>query len=146
MKNKKLNLLFVCKYNVFRSKVAEAYFKKINKNKNIYVDSSGFIEANGLTKIDKITIRLQKRILNEKGLSIGTKSKGLSMRLMSKQDLIIIISDDLPNIFTEDYLKKNLEVRIWEIKDVTPKDYKENTGKTIDSIMKKVEKLVEELK
>ncbi len=31
-----MNIIFVCKYNRFRSRVAEAYFKKINKDKNIH--------------------------------------------------------------------------------------------------------------
>jgi protein-tyrosine-phosphatase len=36
-----MNLLFVCKYNRFRSKVAEALFLHYNKNKNINVKSAG---------------------------------------------------------------------------------------------------------
>ena len=46
------SILFVCKYNRFRSRVAEAYFKKINKNKNISVKSAGIIKGN--LPLDKI--------------------------------------------------------------------------------------------
>ena len=34
-KNMVKKILFVCKFNRFRSKVAEAYFKKINRNRRI---------------------------------------------------------------------------------------------------------------
>jgi hypothetical protein len=65
---------------------------------------------------------------------------------LKDKDLIVIISDDLPNIFTESYLKKNLEVRIWKIKDVlTKEDSKTKLDFTINKIMKKVEALVKEL-
>ena len=50
MKNKKTNILFVCKYNRFRSKIAEAYFNKINKNKLVSVKSAGIIRGNPVSK------------------------------------------------------------------------------------------------
>ena len=36
-----MKILFICKYNRFRSRVAAAYFKKINKNSKIKVESAG---------------------------------------------------------------------------------------------------------
>lgn len=38
-----MKILFICKYNAFRSRIAEEYFKKINKNSKIQVISRGFI-------------------------------------------------------------------------------------------------------
>ena len=38
-----MKILFICKYNAFRSKVAESYFNKMNKNKKIKAFSRGFI-------------------------------------------------------------------------------------------------------
>ena len=47
-----MNIIFVCKYNRFRSRVAEAYFNKINRNKNIHAYSRGVIR--GDYPLDKI--------------------------------------------------------------------------------------------
>lgn len=143
----KKNILFICKHNLFRSKTAEIYFKKINKNKNVKASSAGFIKGDWLNKLDKKIINIEREVLGEKKINITSGSRPLSTNLIRKQDLIIIISDDLPNIFTEGYLKKNLEVRIWKIKDTDSKDYSEkNITGIIDSIVKKVDSLVKELK
>ncbi len=149
MKNKKMNLLFICKHNIFRSKVAEAYFKKINKNKNIKVDSAGFIKGAWM-KIPLPVIRIlnkQKEAAKKRGFKLKIQSKELSIDLLAKQDLIIIISDDLKNIFNEkEYMKKNVKVRTWKIKDVKQANYNEKKlDYIIDQIMKRVDKLVKEL-
>lgn len=150
MKDKKINLLFICKHNLFRSKVAEAYFKKLNKNKNIQVDSAGFIKGIW-TKIPLPAIRIlnkQKEVAKKRGFKLEIQSKELSIDLLSKQDLIIIISDNLPNIFNEkEYIKKGLKVRTWKIKDVDSNNYNEKRlDNTFNQIMKMVDKLVKELK
>jgi len=44
MKTKKI--IFICRGNVFRSRIAENYFKKKNKNKNIKVISGGVMKCN----------------------------------------------------------------------------------------------------
>ena len=144
---KRKNILFICKHNVFRSKTAEAYFKKINKNKNLHIESAGFIKGDVLRKPDQKMADLEKKVLKKRGITFKRKSNGLSIGLMKKQDLIIIISNDLPNIFTEGYLKKSLKVRIWKIKDVvTGKDGEEEINRVVSRIIKKVDSLIKELK
>ena len=150
MRNKEINLLFICKHNIFRSKVAEAYFKKINKNKNIHVDSAGFIKG-AWTKMPLHIIRIinkQKEASKKRGFKLKIQSKELSIDLLKKQDLIIIISDDLPNIFqVKEYAKKDLKVKKWKIKDIDSNNYSEKKlDYAIDQIMKKVDQLVKELK
>ncbi|MCH8945646.1 MAG: hypothetical protein IIA85_01870 [Nanoarchaeota archaeon] len=141
------NILFICKHNVFRSNTAEAYFKKINENKNIKASSAGFIKGDWFGKRAKEVINSQRKALKKKGINIKSKSKTLSIKLLKKQNLIIIISNDLSNIFNENYMKQDSKIRIWKIKDVTSKNYSEkNLIKAIDSIMKKVDDLVKELK
>ena len=131
-----MNILFVCKYNAFRSKVAEAYFKKINKNRNIKVKSRGII---GKSKISP----QQKKKCKELGITIKGKSKGLTMDMLKWADLIIITANDVPkNIFM--YNKKYpRKVIIWKIKDVFNSD-KNVAGKRkviIKEIIKKADKL-----
>lgn len=146
MKSKK-NLLFLCKHNVFRSKVAEAYFKKINKNKNIHAESAGFIKANLLDGSDMRAIRSQKESLEKRGILLKFKSRALGIKLLKKQDLIVIVANDLSNIFNEHYVKKGLKVKIWKIEDVDVNSHNQNKlDFIIESIFRKVEDLVRELK
>tara|TARA_Y100000310_G_scaffold77162_1_gene73728 strand:+ start:12731 stop:13177 length:447 start_codon:yes stop_codon:yes gene_type:complete len=142
------NILFICKHNVFRSKVAEAYFKKINKNKKINADGAGLIKANFLNKTEKKITNLQRKIAKEFGINIKEGSKSLNTTLLKKQDIIIIVANDVPKeIFNNKfYLKPNLKLIAWKIKDVKKgKDNKTIIEKTIPKIMKKVERLVKKL-
>jgi len=133
---KTLNILFACKYNRFRSKVAEAYFKKINKNKKIKVKSAGLIKGNPVGE-------LSTKASKEFGLNIKGKPQGLSSKLLGQQNLIVIVADDVPKkVFKFDnrYLQK---VIVWKIKEAKGED-RNNIGKrkVIRKIIKKVYKLV----
>ena len=134
-KEVKMNILFICKYNRFRSRVAEAYFKKINKNKKIQVNSAGAIQGNPVSKLSAKTAK-------ELGININGKPKGISSKLLSKQNLIIIVANDVPKKifkFGDRYLQK---VVVWKIKDVKGADRTNiNKKKIIRKIMKKVDKL-----
>jgi len=48
-----MKIAFVCKYNRFRSQIAEAYFNKLNKNKSIKVYSAGVIKGWPIAKTTK---------------------------------------------------------------------------------------------
>lgn len=137
--NKKLNILFVCKYNVFRSRVAETYFNKINKNKNIKVKSAGVIKG---SFVNKEQIATTKKL----GLDIREKPKGLSTNLLIWQNMIVIVADDVPPSIFSNSKKYGKKVIVWKIKDV--KGETKQTSKRIRSIkkiMKKVNKLVKNL-
>ena len=142
-----MNILFICQHNIFRSKAAESYFKKENRNKKVKASSAGLIKVNWLSKNEKRIISLQRKALGEKGIKINQKSRILSTSLIRKQDLIIIVANDIPDIFTGREYANRANVRIWKIKDVIPRNYsKKNLISTIDSIMKRVDVLVKELK
>lgn len=132
-----MNILFLCKHNVFRSRTAEAYFKKINKNKNLKISSAGPLKGEDCSKN-------QKKALKEEKIKFISKPKGLSVKLLRKQDLLIIVANDLPIILfnNKDYNKKVIS---WDIPDVLDDD-KQKSHKTIQMIKNKVEELVEELK
>jgi len=135
-----MKILFICKYNAFRSRIAEEYFKKINKNKNIQVISRGFIaESNS----DAEQQRLAKEIL---GVDI-TKRKSLPVtkKELLDSDLIIVVANDIPKImfnYKSGILFK--KVKIWKIKDEQFKR-KGNIKRTILAIKRKVEKLNKKL-
>lgn len=138
------NILFVCKHNVFRSKVAEAYFKKINKNKNLNAFSSGVIKGDFLNENQQKAVDLEKATAKKLGINIKSKLTGLSISLLKKQDLIIIVADDIPKIIFNNkaYVKK---VICWKIGDYKVCE-EEHIRNIIKKIMKKVDKLVNELK
>ena len=138
---KKINLLFVCRYNRFRSRVAEAYFKKVNKNKNISVKSVGLIKGRSLDKT-QVTMASSEKF----GINIEGKPQGLSSELMIWQNVTVIVADDVPpKVFdrNKEYGKK---VIIWKIDDSKVDGDKEEARRIIKKIIKKVDGLVKELK
>ena len=135
---KKINNLFVCKFNRFRSKIAEAYFNKINKNKNHKAKSAGLIR--GRYPLDVNQVAIAKKL----GINLKGKPQGLTTDLLIWADIFIIVANDVPkNIF--EYKKYNKKMIVWKIKDA---DSKNNTGirKTINEIKNKIEKIVKKLK
>lgn len=106
---KEKHILFVCKYHRFRSKVAEAWFRKLNKNQNLKVKSAGVIRG---SPIDNEIFEACRKV----GIKISNKREGLSTDLLTWQDVLIIVADDVPlKLFSnEKYGKQTL---VWKIKD-----------------------------
>jgi|TARA_B100001971_G_C18195430_1_gene541153 protein-tyrosine-phosphatase len=132
------SIVFICKYNAFRSKIAELYFKKINKNNKIKVVSRGFI-------IGEVADKMQKRKAKEIGIEIKGKSKPLILKELIKSDLIIVVAKDIPKIMFNYWLEPiNKKVVFWKISDEQKMNEK-NIERIIKKIMKKVEMLVKQL-
>jgi len=138
MKIKKI--LFICKYNVFRSRVAEEYFRKINKNPKIKIASSGLIMGGNS---DAEQREIAKKIL---GINI-TKRKPMPIKLQEliKADLIVVVADDIPEIlFNYQIVSLQKKLVMWKIKDEQKRN-KENINKITLLIKNKVDKLNKEL-
>jgi len=133
-----MKILFVCKYNKFRSRIAEAYFKKVNKNKAIKVASAGVFR--GTYPLDSQEVRLSKKL----GVDIRGKPRGINIDFLKEIDMIIIVSDNVPkNLFT--FKKKYVQkVIIWNIPD-EQNGNASNVIKIINSIKDKVDNLVKGL-
>ena len=127
-----MQILFVCKHNRFRSKIAEAYFKKINKK--IKVSSAGLIKG---IPVSKKTIRNAKKF----GINMTKKTKGLDEKSLLSQDIIIIVANNVPKSIFKRFNKKLI---VWKLKDANAKDTNAVSGK-IKEIMKKVERFVKGL-
>ncbi len=126
-----MNILFVCRYNRFRSRIALAYFNKINKNKNIKAKSVGLIKGQPLSPF---TIGIAK----EFGLDIKGKVQGLSSKLMAWQNLTVVVANDVPPQVFDKNKKYGKKVIIWDIKDVAGRD-EYTIKKIIKSIMSRVD-------
>ena len=133
-----MKILFICKYNAFRSKVAEAYFNKINKNKKIKAFSRGFIMGGNADKS-------QKKVAKKLGAEIKGPKRGISLRDLISADKIIVVANDVPKIMFDYQLAPIKEkVTRWRIKDEQKQNQK-NLEKIVKKIIKKVERLVNKL-
>jgi len=123
-------ILFVCKHNMFRSKIAESYFRQINKNKNLKIGSAWIVR--GYLPLDRDEVFASKSF----GIKLNGKPKRLSIDLLKRQDLIFIVADDVPLNFLNDrrYVKPTLKVVKWNIKD--------NPDKGEDRILKIIKQIV----
>jgi protein-tyrosine-phosphatase len=139
-----MNILFVCKHNIFRSRVAESYFNQINKNSSIKASSAGLIPGIGMTAEQNKIANIQMLTAKKFGINMKFNPKALSVGLLKEQDLVIIVADDIPiKIFNnKHYIKKMI---FWKIPDV-PYDNTKDIEKTIKRIIKRVNKLNRELK
>ena len=136
LKKMVMKILFVCKNNRFRSRIATEYFNKINKNKKVKGGGAGVVVGAPLTNF-------QLRIAKNAGINIKGKPRGLSSKLLIEQDIIVIVADNVPSLIFKDREYKAKVVR-WNIKDVYDNDEKKIL-KTIGKIKKKVERLVKKL-
>jgi len=133
----KINLLFVCRYNRFRSRIAEVYFNKINKNENVKAKSAGLIKGFSQSQIEV-------KIAKELGLDIIGRTQGLSSKLMAWQDIIVIVADDVPKVVFDKKNKYIKKVISFKIKDAKY-EKRDEVKKLIRQIMKKIDKLNNDL-
>ena len=133
-----MNILFVCKWNRFRSNSAESIFNYLNKSKEHEARSGGFFP--GVPVSDDI-VEAGERI----GVRISKKQQGLTHKLLMWSDVIIIVADDVPkSMFWQ--MKENDGKRIvkWKIKDVFGTSV-EKRKKGLEEIKRKVERLLREI-
>jgi len=130
-----MKIIFICKHNRFRSKTAEAYFKKINKNKNISISSGGLIKgipaARNVVKIGK-----------ELGFRISRKTRCLKEKDLVAADLLVITANDVPKELFKPRFKN---VLVWKFPDTSQSNKKE-IKKIMRGIMQKIRELNKKLK
>jgi len=133
-----MNILFICRYNRFRSRVAEAYFNKVNKNKKIRVKSAGLIKGKPL---DKDELKIAKKF----NLNINGKPKGLDYKILDWYDTAIIVANNVQSKGI-DKIRKNQKVIVWKINDVPDDERDEKIiSKMVEKIIKKVDDLADRL-
>jgi len=134
-------ILFVCKHNRFRSRVAEAYFNKIKPRKNIATRGGGLIV--GTYPLDKTELIAAKKL----GLNINGKPQALTMQKIIWADLTIIVANDIPSSLFDYYRKRyKKNIIIWQIQDITPGQGVKDAEVIIKKIMLRVDDLVKSIK
>ena len=135
-----MKILFICKYNAFRSRIAEEYFNKINRNPKIKTISRGLIMGGNS---DKEQREISRKLL---GINIAKRnSLPVKKSELKEADLIIVAADDVPRIifnYNNNILQR--KERIWKIKDEQKRN-KENIKKIALLIKNKVDELNREL-
>ena len=133
-----MKILFLCKFNRFRSKVAEAYFNKINRNSKNKAKSAGIIRGNPLD-------RKQVSVAKKMGINISSKPKGLTSKMLEWNDTSIVVADDIPKAVLKENKKYGKGLIVWNIPDAKTNKDKEIKS-IINQIKKKVDKLMERVK
>ena len=129
-----MKILFVCKYNRFRSQIAEQFFKKYSKDKNISARSAGIFK--GLYPLNKTESNSAK----EFGIEIKKEPEAISIEVLRNIDVVVIVANDVPKelfLYEGRYLQ---EVEKWEI----PDNFDGNQDR-IKRIIRKIELNVKDL-
>jgi len=130
-----MKILFVCKYNRFRSKVAEALFNKLNKNKKYTAQSAGLIVEKPIHKNVLALEKLYDIKLNKTPHSVTESS-------LENSDILIVTANDVPPQLFKNKVKK---IIVWKIPDTT-QDNKKRIIKLTNQIKNKVNGLIKKLK
>lgn len=124
------HILFVCRYNRFRSVITEAFFKKYNKNKSVTAKSAGAIKGRPIGEH-------VKQIAKEYDLKIKKAPHGLTSDLMVWQNITVVVANDVPSSLFDRNKEYGKKVIIWKIPDV-----KTDTLKEMRDITNEIEKRV----
>ena len=130
-----MNFLFVCKHNRFRSKVAEALFKKLAGG-SVEVKSAG-------VRLDLMRLYVAenvKKALRDKGIDlVDGVPRDINDFDIKWADRIVIVADNVdPEIFPKE------KTEVWETED-TDQGNLEMIRKIVDKIEIKVKDLVKRL-
>jgi protein-tyrosine-phosphatase len=134
----KKNILFICKYNRFRSKIAESYFNNI-KSDDFSVKSAGIFLDCSQPDINEISAA------KNQGIEIHQNFQSVSTDIWDWADLVVVVANNIP---VEIFRKNNgfdKEILVWDITDNHCSDL-ENMSNIIKSIISKVDNLFQELK
>jgi len=126
-------VLFVCRYNRLRSILAEGFFNKYNKNKNIKVKSAAPIKGRPLgTNV--------KKIAKKHKIKIKKHPDGLTSSLIAWQNITVIVADDVPKSLFKKNIKYGKKVIWYKIKDASSNDFDkvELVSKNVEKKMKKL--------
>ncbi len=128
-----MKVLFVCKHNRFRSKVAEALFKKHTKKHKV--------QSRGVKHDLPYVAPLVVRILRERGVEVDNTPRFVDddSGVLDWADKIIVVAD---NVSFEQFPKDKIEV--WRVRDCDQSDKNCIELRTAE-IDKKVRELIKRL-
>ncbi len=131
----KKKILFVCRHNRFRSKVAEAFFIKFSKGK-FEVKSMGL--KKDLTH-DYVAKSVHDALMDKKVQVKDENAREISEELIDWADKIVIVADNVPlDIFPKE------KTEVWKISDCSEYDI-DCVNRTVGEIEEKVKEFAKRL-
>lgn len=126
----KKTVLFLCVHNTFRSQIAEAYFNKFAKERNLnwQAKSAGFLEAE---KVNEKAIIL----MAEEGIDISDKKpKLINDEMIKEAEKIIVVCKECEEQGLCLNLPQNKEIVYWRLEN--PAEMKIEKGREIRNLIK----------
>ena len=137
-----MKVLFVCKANVGRSQMAEAFFNNYTRNHKSTSAGTEVKDKEGQTIGQNEKARFVWEVMDEEGIDVRNyKRKQLTSQMVERADQVIVITE---KEFCPDYLLKSPKAIYWEIPDAKGTDY-ETHVKTRDDIKTLVRGLIKKL-
>jgi protein-tyrosine-phosphatase len=140
-----MKIVFVCRANIGRSQMAEAFFNKLSSDKDI-ATSAGTVLYDGrfkgsrpprLSEID--TAKGVISSMNEESIDIGNNfGTQITSEIVENSDKVIVMAE-LETV--QDFLKNSEKFVYWEVEDPCGKN-REETNKIRDDIQNKVKCLL----
>lgn len=118
IRDNKMKILFICKANVGRSQMAEAFYEKYSDEKEVKSAgcSPGDWEGKNLDQT-----RYVKLCMDEEGIDIRKKiSKKVSKEMVDWADRVIVFHPEKKD--WPDFLQNSEKVEVWEVEDPGGKD------------------------
>jgi protein-tyrosine-phosphatase len=103
-------ILFVCKYNRFRSKVAECIFNALNTDKKVRAESAGLLMDASRLYIEKNVLK----IMGKKGYKLRGVPRQMTSKLVKDFDVVVIVADNVDKKFLSGFRGKIVK---WKISD-----------------------------
>lgn len=129
-----MRILFVCKHNRFRSKVAECIFNKQNKNPRYRAESAGIL----LDPIRPYVSENVVKVIKEKGYVVKGKPKQFNKKMLRAFDILVIVANNVEEELFSEFKGRVLR---WNIFDCDECDVN-SIKKIIDEIERKVRELI----
>lgn len=126
-------ILYVCKHNVFRSRIAEEYAKQ----RGLDADSAGLIPCGTILPEE---LPVQARVAKEFGIDLYFKPKPVTLEMLTKVSKLVIVAKDVPKeIFNNPAYQLDGKIEHWMLPDVRSGSLEEDSRRIIEQIIKQVD-------
>jgi protein-tyrosine-phosphatase len=129
-----MKILFVCKHNRFRSKVAECIFGELNKNSKNSAESAGIL----LDPVRPYIADSVVKVMKEKGYSIEGKPEQFNKKMLKAFGMLIIVANNIEEELFSDFKGRVMRWNIFDCDECNINSIK----KIIDEIERKVRDLI----
>jgi protein-tyrosine-phosphatase len=140
-----MEVLFICKYNAGRSRMAEAIFNKLSKKNNAI---SRGIGSNPHAHTAPRGVAASVKVLSEWNIKMQNKlGKSLTKKDAEKADIIVVLLDKKQRHILPKYISNSPKTRYYGIvdSDAREKDFMDQHRRNRDIAKRIVSKLVKEI-